>query len=102
TRHARPARHTSRDNNEFDAVKGLAEVLLGVARHLGGRTDVGKVCSNARRTANIVAADCRHQRIVLHQEGKGLANATSGTKDGNLAEAGGRSAHHRSYFLCIT
>ena len=37
-----------------------------------------------RSTADIVESELRNKGVELHEQGQGLTNATSGTKDGNL------------------
>ena len=94
TGHAGLAGHTSGNDDDIGAVEGLAEVLLGVALDHGRGGDVAEVSGDTSGVANVVQGKGGNDGVALEKEGEGLADATSGTEDGNLGGAHGGASEH--------
>ena len=98
-RHARLTGDTGRNHNDVGTGQSLAEALIGprrpralagkVAGGFGIGGDVAQIRRDAGSSDDIVAGELVNLGTELAKHGKRLADATSGTEDGNLGRGGG-------------
>ena len=88
TGHAGLAGDTGGDEDNLGALEGIGEAGGGGLVALDGAlgVDVGEISTDTGGAADIVESKLGDSGVELEEEGKGLANATGGTEDGDLGE----------------
>jgi len=68
TGHARLSRDTSRNDDNFDSLESLIQLVCGIAFDLAGGINMANISSNTRCATNIIQAQAGDELVLLEQQ----------------------------------